>query len=259
MPDGSVNLIVEEFVDNVKISPKDITNNMEESILKVLKRQKEGICSNHGFIKQGSIKILEISGGKLELASFHGYMNYTVKYSANVCNPVKDNIVSAKVCNVNDFGILCTSLVKDDSGSEIPVLEIIVPKHSPAIVSAVNLDDIKIHQSVMIQIVGKKYQLGNSKISIIGKIVVDESTRILLDKDTTSQTIAIESDEEEDAVPGDTDSEYSEQETDNDVDSVADYNDDDSLDGDEFEIDDISSDEVEDDAAEVEEADEDVV
>lgn len=249
MPDGSVNLIVEEFVDNVKIAPKDIANNMEESILKVLRRQKEGICSNHGFIKQGSIKILEISGGKLELTSFHGYMNYTVKYSANVCNPVKDNIVSAKVCNVNDFGILCTSLVKDDSGAEIPVLEIIVPKHSPAIVSAVNLDDIKIHQSVMIQIVGKKYQLGNSKISIIGKIVVDESARILLDKDT-SQTIAIESDEEVDEVHGDTDSEYSE--TDNDVDSVADY-DDDSLDGDEFEIDDISSDEVEDDAAEVEE------
>ena len=202
MSDENVNLIVEEFVDNVKIHPKYITNNMEESILKELKKNKEGICSNHGFIKKNSISICEIGPGKIELSSFHGYINYTVRYSAKVCNPVKDNIVSARVCNINNFGILCTSTVNDDDGGELPVLEIIVPKHSPAIVSSVNLEQVKMNDTVMIQIVGKKYQLYNKKISIIGKIVVDESTRILLDQNI-GRGIDIESDEDVTSDAGD--------------------------------------------------------
>ena len=178
----NVNLITEEFYDNVKIHPKDITNDMSTSILQVLKDKKEGICSNHGFIKKNSIKLCEVGPGKVELTSFHGYINYTVKYSAEVCNPVKNDIVNAKVQNINNFGILCTSTVEDD-GEDMPVLEIIVPKHSPAIVSAINLENVEIGDKVIVQIIGKKYQLYNKKISIIGRIVVDDATlKINLDK-----------------------------------------------------------------------------
>ena len=195
----NVNLISEEFTDNVKIHPKDITNDMSTSILKVLKDKKEGICSNHGFIKKNSIKLCEVGPGKVELTSFHGYINYTVKYSAEVCNPVKNDIVNAKVQNINNFGILCTSTVEDD-GEDMPVLEIIVPKHSPAIVSAINLENVKIGDKVMVQIIGKKYQLYNKKISIIGRIVVDDSTlKINFDKNQGSIINLSDSDDESDA------------------------------------------------------------
>lgn len=193
LADNVVNLITEEFTDNVKIHPRDITNDMSKSILDVLKKQKEGICSNHGFIKKDSIQLCEIGPGKVELTSFHGYINYTVKYSAQVCNPVKDDIVSATVQNINNFGILCTSTVSDET-----VLEIIVPKHSPAIVSSINLENVKYGDNVMVQIIGKKYQLYNKKISIIGKIVVDHSTvSINLDKLADPIQTNIDSDDEE--------------------------------------------------------------
>ena len=179
----TINFIHEEFVDSIKIHPKEIRKDMQTSILDVLRKEKEGICTNHGFIKKGSIKICEIGPGKVELSTFHGYLNYLVRYSAQVCNPVKDNIVGAKVVNQNNFGILCTSMMKqEEDGVESPILEIIVPKHSPAFVSQVDLDSINTGDNVLVQIIGKKYQLYNKKISIIGKIVVDESTRIVLDK-----------------------------------------------------------------------------
>lgn len=194
----NVNLITEEFYDNVKIHPKDITNDMSTSILKVLKNKKEGICSNHGFIKKNSIKLCEVGPGKVELTSFHGYINYTVKYSAEVCNPVKNDIVNAKVQNINNFGILCTSTVEDD-GEDMPVLEIIVPKHSPAIVSAINLENVKIGDKVMVQIIGKKYQLYNKKISIIGRIVVDDAT-LKINFDKNQGSIINLSDSDDDAL-----------------------------------------------------------
>jgi len=167
------NFLIAEFVDNVKIHPNRISGDIQKSVLKVLKPSKEGICSNHGYIKKDSIRIVKISCGQVEAASFHGYVNYLVKYSALVCNPVKGNIVEAIVVNINNFGILCSSFIEDSETDEkISILEIIIPKHSLSIQSDIDLQNsVKINDSVKVEIVGKKYQLFNKKISIIGKIV----------------------------------------------------------------------------------------
>ena len=179
--DVNANFLRAEFVDNVKVHPKDIHNNMSSVILKQLKNTKEGICSNHGYIKKDTIELVKLSCGTVEMSSFHGYLNFLVKYSALVCNPVKGNIVNAIVVNINNFGILCSSFIEDDSG-KIPILEIIVPKHSLAIQSDVDLqNNVKINDEVSIQIIGKKYQLFNKKISIIGKIVKKALIDVKLD------------------------------------------------------------------------------
>ena len=179
--DMNANFLRAEFVDNVKVHPKDIHNDIAGVILKQLKHAKEGICSNHGYIKKDTIELVKLSCGKVEMSSFHGYLNFLVKYSALVCNPVKGNIVNASVVNINNFGILCSSFIEDDNG-RVPILEIIVPKHSVAIQSDVDLqNNVKINDEVSIQIIGKKYQLFNKKISIIGKIVKKALIDVKLD------------------------------------------------------------------------------
>lgn len=195
--DVNKNFILAEFVDNIKIHPKFIGKDLEKNILKELRKQKEGICSNHGYIKQNSIRILKISCGKVEMSSFHGYMNFLVKYSALVCNPVKGNIVNAVVVNMNNFGILCSSFITEDDGKKTPILEIIIPKHSLTIQSDVDLkNNVRINNEVNVQIVGKKYQLYNKKISIIGKIVNTNSVDVKLDDSLVmSQNIDLDDDE----------------------------------------------------------------
>lgn len=180
--DVNKNFILAEFVDNIKIHPKYIGKDIEKNILRELKQRKEGICSDHGYIKKNSIRIIKISSGKVEMSTFHGYMNFMVKYSAMVCNPVKGNIVNAVVVNMNNFGILCSSFITEDNGSKTPILEIIIPKHSLTIQSDVDLkNSVKINNEVKVQIVGKKYQLYNKKISIIGKIVKSNNVNVKLD------------------------------------------------------------------------------
>ena len=180
--DVNKNFIIAEFVDNIKIHPKYIGKHIEKNILRELKQSKEGICSNHGYIKKNSIRIIKISSGKVEMSTFHGYMNFMVKYSAMVCNPVKGNIVNAIVVNMNNFGILCSSFITEDNGSKTSILEIIIPKHSLTIQSDVDLkNSVQINNEVKVQIVGKKYQLYNQKISIIGKIVKSNNVNVKLD------------------------------------------------------------------------------
>ena len=200
--DVDKNFVQAEFVDKVKVHPKYLDKNIEHNVLNVLKRAREAICTNHGYIKKNSIKIIKIDSGNVDVASFHGYMIFRVKYEALVCNPVKDNIVTARIVNVNNFGILCNSSMTED-GETIPILEIIVPKHSLSIQSEVDLsdaDNIKPGKIVMIKIVGKKYQLNNKKISIIGTIVNNDSTDVRLEKEARGGTNFDEFDVEDDAI-----------------------------------------------------------
>lgn len=195
--DVNKNFILAEFIDNIKIHPRYIGKDIEKNILRELKQSKEGICSNHGYIKKNSIRIVKISSGKVEMSTFHGYMNFMVKYSAMVCNPVKGNIVNAIVVNMNNFGILCSSFITEDNGSNTPILEIIIPKHSLTIQSDVDLkNSVQINNEVKVQIVGKKYQLYNKKISIIGKIVKSNNVNVKLD-DNIDLTQSIDDDEDD--------------------------------------------------------------
>lgn len=171
------NFFVATYVDNVKIHPKQINKNIKKELLNSLRKRKEGLCSDHGYIKKNSIEILEYNSGTLELSSFHGYVNYLVKYTAHVCNPIRGNIVCAKVIHINNFGILCNSFLKGDE--KTPILEIIVPKHSLSIKSDVDISDgIQRDDIVHVEIVGKKYQLYNKKISIIGRIVNEREVHV---------------------------------------------------------------------------------
>lgn len=161
------------FTDIVKLHPEKICTNIKENILVALKNKMEGVCTYRGYIKKESIKIIDVGPGKVDISLFHGFMNYPVKYSCKVCNPVRDDIVSATILNINNFGILCTASMIEN-GKDTPILEIIVPKHSPAVQSEVDLNDseaISRGAKVMVQIVEKMYQLKNKKISIIGRIV----------------------------------------------------------------------------------------
>ena len=164
------NFVITTFNDKVKLTPKMVNNNVLSNILKVLKMKNEGKCSKHGYIKKNSIEIIHKSIGKVEMQSLHGYVIYDVHFRACVCNPVIGNYLECVVKKINNFGILCTSQIHDNN-TMIDVLDIIIPKHSSSIQSNVNLHDITVNMNVIIEIVGKKYQLNKSTISVVGKII----------------------------------------------------------------------------------------
>jgi DNA-directed RNA polymerase subunit E'/Rpb7 len=152
--------------DKVKIEPKFLGKDFRMYLLKKLQRTVEGICTKHGFVRCGSIELYKVSPGNIDLVGLNGYILFDVFYWADVCNPLIGNVVKAKVMNVNKFGILA-----DVMG----ILEIIVAKNSVSISheSNVDIEKIKIGDVIMVEIVGKKFELQDKKISIIGRIVSD--------------------------------------------------------------------------------------
>lgn len=159
-----------KFKTNVILKPNEINQEFDDIILKKLKSIYENVCSKYGYIKNNSIKILKRSIGVIKTQHFNGNICFDVICIAEICNPIQGSIIKCKVKAKNSLGLLAEGYY-----DKIPILEIIVPKISAGIQSEVNLDSIAIGQEIKIEVCGKKYQLFDKHISIIGKAIKDKA------------------------------------------------------------------------------------
>jgi hypothetical protein len=162
-----------KFKTNVILKPSELDNEFEKTILKKIKVIYENVCSKYGYIKNNSIKIIKRSIGNIKNQHFNGNVSFDVICIAEICNPIQGSIIKCRVKAKNSLGLLAEGYY-----DKIPILEIIVPKISAGIQSEVNLDQINIGQEIKIEVCGKKYQLFDKHISIIGKAIKDKAENI---------------------------------------------------------------------------------
>jgi len=147
---------------------------------------------------------------------------------------------------MNRFGVLC-----DVSKNNKTIIEIIIAKNSQEIKSEVNLDDLKIGDNVNIEVLGRKFELNDKKISVIGRIVLDATQNRALQRSKDLKNI--EKENETESIYDDLTSEDISTSDNSDLDEDEENEDD----VDENEDDPDDADENEDDADDADESDDD--
>jgi len=187
-----------KFRCSITLKPNELTSYFEKIILKKLKNKYENVCSKYGYIKNNSIKIIKRSIGTIKSQHFNGNISFDIVCIAEICNPIQGSIIKCKVKAKNSLGLLCEGGYQGNK----QILEIIVPKISAGIQSEINLDNIAINQDIKIEVCGKKYQLYDKHISIIGKAIKNKDEFIknvpLVDDADEEITTSNEYDEKED-------------------------------------------------------------
>lgn len=158
------------FKTHIQLSPMELTSQFDEVIKIKMKNNLEGVCSRFGYIKPGSLHIVKRSAGLFGKQHFNGYIRFDLVCKGEACNPPQGLIVEAVVKNKNALGLLAESSM-NINGEKIPVLDIIIPKKSNGISSEINIDDVQIGDSIHVMVMGKRYQLNDTNISIIGRAV----------------------------------------------------------------------------------------
>jgi DNA-directed RNA polymerase subunit E'/Rpb7 len=151
-----------QLCEKIKLEPAFISKSYKDEVLRRLKVKVEGICTKHGYIKPDSIEIHKICTGRVELIGLNGNTVFDVYFFADVCNPLLGSIIKCQVSNINKFGILA------EAGN---IIEAIIAKNSVSIQSDVDLERVRIGDEVFIEVLGKKYELNDKKISLIARIV----------------------------------------------------------------------------------------
>ena len=188
------------FRTNVQLSPRELADdNFDDCLKGKLQKSLEGVCSRYGYIKPGSIDIMRRSAGMFIKQHFNGYIKFEMVCKGEVCNPANGMVIEATVKNKNALGFLAECSI-DIDGTIMPVLDIIIPRRAAGVTSEVDLDAVNVGDIIYVQVLGKRYQLNDKKISIIGKAVNQPGTTLV---DQTSVIDATEADGDEDVEDSD--------------------------------------------------------
>ena len=156
---------------------------IDELLLKNLKEKVGNKCSKEGFVKKDSIKILHRGIGKIPASHFNGKIRYDITFSVEICDPPIGSIIECKVINKNKMGIIAESIEEKS-----PLIILVATQHHME-----NQDymSIEIGSIIFVEVIGKKYELNDTKISIISKFTHEKKQTINLEKEEKIDRIEI--------------------------------------------------------------------
>ena len=161
-------------VERVSISqsemPTKATVQINHLILEKLQSQLEGCCNSRGLIKKGSIQILQRSLGLIHPGNFKGDYHFQVKISYQVCNPREGMIVKCHVYNLNKMGVIA-GIGPDLSQSPIMIM---IPRFQHHL-NLERFHQIQVGDQISVEIVDKKFELGDSRITVMALLKDQES------------------------------------------------------------------------------------
>jgi DNA-directed RNA polymerase subunit E'/Rpb7 len=145
---------------NITLPITIIGRNIKETIENVINDHYEGKCLVEGYIKPKSSKIITFSSGVIAGDN----ISFEVVFECMICNPVEGMNIMCVAKNITKAGI------RAESATEIP---------SPIVVFIArdhhfnNNKFINIHEGDMLQIrvIGQRFELNDSYISIIGELM----------------------------------------------------------------------------------------
>ena len=145
------------------LTASDINTNIDEILLKKLKKENEGKCVKAGYIMHDSIKILSRSLGQINNANFNSVITFNVCYKATLCNPGIGAIVKCYITSIDKTQIVCNV----ETNENISPLAIYLFKNH----HVGNIDFIKlaINDKINVKILASKFNYGDSQIIAIGK------------------------------------------------------------------------------------------
>eukprot|EP00798_Chlamydomonas_sp_ICE-L_P017329 gene17329-23637_t len=161
--------------DNLLIRPQCLGSDIDVHILAELRRKVEGGCTRHGYILENYTSICRISAVRLEDASMNGDVIFSVEYNALVCNPPVGLNITLRVSDNNMFAFFAQAGIQSSDGQFTPLLDAILVKDQHEGDLLEKLNAVSNGESVRAVILGKRFEIGDSHISVVARLLANDS------------------------------------------------------------------------------------
>ncbi len=138
-----------------------VGTNIETTIRHTISSKIEGKCIVEGYVKPGSIKIINISSGTLQ----GRFIEFEVVFECSICCPVEGMHIKCYAKNITQAGIRAfTSLDEKNS----PVIIYVSRDHHS---TNEYFNSIKEKDAILIRVIGQRFELNDKQVSIIGELL----------------------------------------------------------------------------------------
>jgi len=146
---------------SLSVEPKDLNSNLNKKIIKKIRLDVEGKCIKNGYVRKNSVKLVKRSLGQSLTSHFNGNVLFHVEYLVDLCNPLEGATIDCSVINSNKMGVLAEILGVEDS----PLNILLAKQHH---IDNLEFEDLRERDIIKIRVLGKRYEFGDSQITIIG-------------------------------------------------------------------------------------------
>lgn len=144
----------------IHLGVSDVGSNVKQNLEGRLAHQLEGKCIVEGFIRPGSIRILNYSNGTIN----NEYIEFQTTFECMVCFPVEGNTIQCISKTITKAGI--HGEVSDEDGN-IPINVFIARDHHH---NDKYFQNIRENQLIQTDVIGVRFELNDPYICIIGEL-----------------------------------------------------------------------------------------
>jgi DNA-directed RNA polymerase subunit E'/Rpb7 len=150
---------------NIILPMTSVGKNIIEILMNAISMQIEGKCISEGYVKPGSSKLISHSAGLIERGN---KISFHVVFSCLVCYPTINSQIQCKIVSITNSGI------RAESVETIPTCMVIYISRD---LSPKDLNDTEFVEGkiILVKVIGKRFELNDSFVSVIAKI--DNSKR----------------------------------------------------------------------------------
>lgn len=156
------------IITNSKVSLPitQVGKNLKRSLKHKIENEIEGKCTTNGYVQNDSVNIIKYSSGLI----YGSNIKFDVIYEINVCYPVENMMIECYAKNITKAGIRAelTGYAKS------PLVIFIARDHHN---TNKMFNDVKEEDLIHIRVIGQRFELNDSFISIIGELI-DSSANV---------------------------------------------------------------------------------
>lgn len=153
---------------NLNITSQQLEGDVNETLLKIIKRNFEGVCNKGGYVMKNTIELVNRSIGKVQTIDNISYINYNITYSCNIIIPSVDTEYECIVDSKSKVGLIAYIKIEEtDTIKESPFI-IIVPKEY---VTDDKYESINNNQKIKIKVRSFRIKYLAKQIQIVGSLL----------------------------------------------------------------------------------------
>jgi hypothetical protein len=162
----------------VKLAVAEVGSNVRDIIENRGIAMMEGVCTVYGYVRPGTMQLVEVSPGRLSYIDMGRHYTFECKFRADVCNPLPGSKFRAHVRSMNQFGILAEAGYWDDHGKLVPVIEVVIVRDPSLSRNLVDIDSLAIGDDVGVELLSQRFELRDTRVTAHGRTVpLEEVTK----------------------------------------------------------------------------------
>ena len=152
--------------ETLHLEPHLMTKNIKKILTKLLKEKVGNKCIKDGYVLKDSVNIVKYSIGEMFAAHFTGCVRYTILYTADLYNPCEKMDILCTIVNKNKMGILAEAGFHP-TDLPAPISILLSKQHH---LESDTFKELDIGKEIMINVIGKRFELNDKQIFVIGKL-----------------------------------------------------------------------------------------